>query len=538
MRESGILLPIFSLPGKYGIGCFGEEAYKFVDFLYAAGQRYWQILPLGPTSYGDSPYQSFSTFAGNPYFIDLEKLRKEGLLTDEECEWTNFGGSPETIDYGIMYKNRFKLLRAAFSRVNLSDNKAYHEFITENADWVNDYAKYMAIKNSFDDVSLMEWPDDIRLRTPEAMEKYEKELADDIAFYLYLQYEFYAEWHELKAYANQHGIKIIGDIPIYVSLDSADVWANPNLFELDKDGHPTAVAGCPPDGFSADGQLWGNPLYKWDVHKKTGYAWWLKRMQKSEELYDVIRIDHFRGFDEYYTIPAKDKTARNGKWVKGPGFDLFEHMKKELKDVEIIAEDLGYMTDSVRKLVKDTGYPNMKVLQFAFDSRDTGAANDYLPHNYSPNCVCYTGTHDNDTTLGWLSAIKPEELEMVADYVDGEAMDKEELVRKLVRFVHMSPANMAIIPMQDYLILDSKARINTPSTLGKNWQWRMREGVITMAMAKRIYKLTRLYGRAPEWKLEEERVEREAAAKAEAERKRALMERASARKVTDNKDDN
>ena len=380
---------------------------------------------------------------------------------------------------------------------------------------------YMAIKNSFNDVSLMEWPDDIRLRDPEAMEKYSAELADDIAFYKYLQFEFYFEWGKLKKYANDKGIKIIGDIPIYVSLDSADVWANPELFELDREGKPTAVAGCPPDGFSADGQLWGNPLYKWDVHKKTGYAWWLKRMQKSKELYDVIRIDHFRGFDEYYTIPAKDKTARNGKWVKGPGIDFFDHMNKELKDVAIIAEDLGYMTDTVRKLVKDTGYPNMKVIQFAFDSRDTGAANDYLPHNYSTNCVCYTGTHDNDTTMGWLSAIKPEELSMVADYVDGEAMDKEELVRKLVRFVHMSPANMAIIPMQDYLCLDSKARINTPSTLGKNWQWRMKENVASMAMAKRIYKLTRLYGRAPEWKLEEERKEREAAEKAKAAAQKA-----------------
>ena len=366
----------------------------------------------------------------------------------------------------------------------------------ENDFWVHDYSEYMAIKNHFQDKSWNEWDEDIRLRKPEALAKYRSELAEDIDFYCYLQYEFYSEWNKLKEYANKKGIRIIGDIPIYVSYDSADVWAHPELFKLDKDGQPVAVAGCPPDGFAPTGQLWGNPIYDWDYHKKTEYAWWTQRMTKCAELYDVIRIDHFRGFDQFYSIPYPAETAEDGKWVDGPGFDLFRHLSTKLKDVEIIAEDLGFITDTVRKLVKDTGYPNMKVVEFAFDARDTGAANDYLPHNYGTNCVAYTGTHDNETLVGWLQGIPKEDLQLVAEYVDGDAMDKEDLARRLIRTVHASSAKYCIIPLQDYLYLDNRSRINTPSTLGKNWKWRATDEQITGALAKRISRVTQIFGRA------------------------------------------
>ena len=518
-RAAGVLLPIFSLPGKYGIGSFSREAYKFVDFLEEAGQSYWQILPLGPTSYGDSPYQSFSTFAGNPYFIDLTELQNQKLLTAAECDEASFGEDEEDIDYGTIYKNRFKVLRKAFKRAVLSEFGPYKDFLKENEDWLEDYAFYMAVKNSFNDVGLMEWKEDIRLRKKEAMDRYRRELSEDIDFYCFLQYEFYRQWGMLKSYANEKGIKIVGDIPIYVSLDSAEVWAHPELFQLDKNGRPTAVAGCPPDGFSADGQLWGNPLYDWAYHKKTGYAWWVKRMQKSKELYDVIRIDHFRGFDQYYSIPYPAENAKNGKWVDGPNIDLFKKLNQELGNVEIIAEDLGYITDTVRKLVNDTGYPNMKVLEFAFDPRDTGSANDYLPHNYGRNCVAYTGTHDNETVLGWLQGRPENEVKTVAEYLDGDPEDKEGLTRKMVRAVISSPANIAIIPLQDYLILDNSARINMPSTLGQNWRWRMNDREMSPDLAKEIFRLTRIYGRTSDRMLkrmaEEEEIRKAKAKKAE-----------------------
>ncbi len=515
-RTSGILLPIFSLPGKYGIGCFSREAYKFVDFLEAAGQSYWQILPLGPTSYGDSPYQSFSTFAGNPYFIDLTELKNQKLLTSEEIEEADFGNKENDIDYGTIYKNRFKVLRKAFHRAVLSEFGPYQDFLKENEDWLPDYAFYMAVKNSFHDVGLMEWKEDIRLRKKEAMDRCRKDLAEDIDFYCFLQYEFYRQWGMLKSYANEKGIKIVGDIPIYVSLDSAEVWAHPELFQLDKNGRPVAVAGCPPDGFSADGQLWGNPLYDWEHHKKTGFEWWLRRMKKSSELYDVIRIDHFRGFDQYYSIPYPAENAKKGSWVDGPGIALFEAMEKELPDVAIIAEDLGFITETVRKLVDDTGFPNMKVLEFAFDPRDTGSTNDYLPHNYGYNCVAYTGTHDNETVLGWLYGRSEEEVQYVADYLDGDPKEKEALTKKMVRAVMSSPAGTAIIPIQDYLILDNSARINTPSTLGQNWRWRLSDRDLTPEKAKEILKLTRLYGRTSEVILTREAKEK-AAKKAKVE---------------------
>lgn len=495
MRYSGILLPIFSLPSKYGIGCFSKEAYDFVDFLAKSNQTYWQILPLGPTSYGDSPYQSFSTFAGNPYFISLEGLIKKGLLADKECDEVDFGRSDKIIDYEMLYKNRFNLLRKAYKRANVEDSDEYKVFVKNNEYWLEDYALYMSVKNSFGDVSLKEWDEDIRMRNPEAVEKYKKELQDDIGFFKFLQFEFMQQWLELKSYANSKNVKIIGDIPIYVSFDSADTWAHPELFELDEKKNLISVAGCPPDGFSADGQLWGNPIYRWDYHESTDFAWWKLRMAKCKELYDVIRIDHFRGFDEFYSIPADAKTAQGGEWRKGPGIKLFNSLKSILSDIKIIAEDLGFVTDTVRELVAQTGFPNMKVIEFAFDERDSGNSSDYLPHNYTSNAVVYTGTHDNETLVGWLGQITPKEYEMVKAYTDYRGNDVLELADRIIYMIQASVANTCIIPLQDYLQLDNSARINIPSTLGGNWVWRMSKNDINDELVKKIGALTKLYGR-------------------------------------------
>ena len=495
MRKSGVLLPIFSLPGKYGIGCFSKEAYRFIDFLASSRQTYWQILPLGPTSYGDSPYQSFSTFAGNPYFISLEGLVSEGLLSTEECEKIDFGTNPNYISYDIMYRNRFSLLKVAYHRADLSQDKAYRQFEQDNAFWLDDYALYMSVKNKFRDVSFDQWDEDIKMRRPEAVSSYTEALADEIGFYKFLQYKFMEQWTKLKKYANKKGIKIVGDIPIYVSYDSSDAWAHPELFELDEKKDLIAVAGCPPDGFSADGQLWGNPIYRWDYHESTGYAWWKQRMKKCTELYDVIRIDHFRGFDEFYSIPAGSSNAVNGTWRKGPGMKLFNALKETLSGTQIIAEDLGFITDTVRKLVQDSGFPNMKVLEFAFDERDSGSRNEYLPHNYVHNSVVYTGTHDNETVVGWLGEITKAEYERVKDYVDYHGTSDAEIADKLIRLAQASVADTCIIPLQDYLHLDNSARINKPATLGGNWVWRMNAEDIDEDLAEKIGILTELYGR-------------------------------------------
>jgi len=416
-RTAGILMPITSLPGAYGIGCFSKEAYQFVDFLQKAGQSYWQILPIHPTGYGDSPYQSFSTFAGNPYFIDLEKLIEEGVLTKEECDAMDFGTDETDIDYEAQYNSRYVLLRKAYERSNISQNTAYQKFVAENEWWLSDYALFMALKDFFCGKCWYEWPEDIRLRYGYAMDYYRKELYFEIEFQMYLQFEFFEQYWKLKRYANERNIGIIGDIPIYVAMDSADTWAHTELFQLDETNMPYAVAGCPPDGFSATGQLWGNPLYRWDYHRETGYRWWLSRLQYVFRLYDVTRIDHFRGFDEYFSIPYGAETAVDGHWEKGPGIELFRCVERELGWHEVIAEDLGYVTDSVRQLVRDSGFAGMKVLEFAFDSRDSGSANDYLPHNYPENSVVYTGTHDNETLHGWMSSISDEEREMVREYL-------------------------------------------------------------------------------------------------------------------------
>lgn len=490
MRKSGILLPISSIPSEYGIGTLGKEAYNFVDFLKEAGQKLWQILPLGPTGYGDSPYQAFSTFAGNPYYIDLETLVEENLLTKEECAQYDFGTQEQYVDYEKIYRSRFQILKKAFIRFQSQKDTGFEAFLKKNAYWLKDYALFMAIKDSLNGKSFLEWEDDIKLREPGAIRKYEKELESEISFYEFQQYQFSRQWKALKAYANESGIQIVGDIPIYVAMDSADTWSHPQLFQLDAKRIPKAVAGCPPDAFSATGQLWGNPLYDWEYHRKTEYQWWIQRIAYCYELYDIVRIDHFRGFDEYYSIPYQDRTAQFGHWEKGPGYDIFEAFKDALGEIPVIAEDLGFLTQSVLDLVKKCGYPGMKVLQFAFDSREES---DYLPHNYIRNCVVYTGTHDNDTIAGWYTSFAEHDRDFANRYM---GIDTEKDIHfKFIRLALSSVADTAIIPIQDYLGLGSEARINKPSTLGENWKWRLKKGQCTKELAVSIRKLTKLYGR-------------------------------------------
>lgn len=492
MRRNGMLLPIASLPSPYGIGGFSKEAYEFIDLLEETGQKLWQILPLGPTSYGDSPYQSFSTFAGNPYFIDLDTLAEKGWLTKEACEVSDYGDNESYIDYGRIYNSRFVLLKQAFLNSDILSDEKFTEFCKANQHWLPDYALYMALKNQNDGKSWIEWEEEIRLRKPEAVEYYKKELEEECNFYEFLQYEFHEQWTKVKEYAHEKGIQIVGDVPIYVAFDSADTWANPELFQLDEKNLPLGVAGCPPDAFSATGQLWGNPLYNWAYHKKTGYDWWLKRIAYCFDLYDIVRIDHFRGFDEYYSIPYGDETAVNGHWEKGPGMDLFNTVKEKLGELDIIAEDLGFLTESVFQLLKDSGYPGMKVLQFAFDPSEDS---DYLTYKYQRNCVVYTGTHDNDTTAGWFEKLSDGDKEVSLRYMNSFYTPKEEQHWDLIALAMRSTADTCIIPVQDFLGLGSEARINMPSTLGDNWKWRMTKGAFSEELKEKIRRMTKLYGR-------------------------------------------
>ncbi len=489
MRKAGILMPITSLPSKYGIGTFSKSAYEFVDFLEEAGQKIWQILPLGPTGFGDSPYQLYSTFAGNPYNIDLDEFVKNGWLTEEECESYEIL-SPTKIDYESIYHSRFQLLRKAFLNSKIENDQNYQKFLKKNEAWLTDYALYMAIKDYFKGFSWQEWDEPIKVRKQSAIEKYKEKLKEDIDFYCFQQYFFKKQWIQLKTYANEKGITIVGDIPIYVALDSADAWANPSLFQFDEYMRPIAVAGCPPDAFSDTGQLWGNPLYDWKEHKKQKYAWWVNRISYCFELYDTVRIDHFRGFDEYYVIPYADLTAEYGEWKPGPGYELFEVLKKELGDKPIIAEDLGFLTPSVYALLKKCKYPGMKVLQFAFDAKGDS---EYLPHNAVQNSVIYTGTHDNDTIIGWYDSLSSADQKFAKQYA--QVKKKKYLHWDFIRLALASTSDIAIVPLQDYLGLGSEARINIPSTLGNNWNWRVQEGVCTTALAKEIRTLVELYRR-------------------------------------------
>lgn len=495
MRKCGVLCPVFSLPSPYGIGTFGKSAYEFVDQLEKAGQSYWQILPLGQTGYGDSPYQSFSTFAGNPYFIDLDMLKEDGLLKDTECELVEVSENPAYIDYEKMYYSRYKVLRLAFARFHADSEKRYAKFVKKNSSWLEDYALYMAVKDHFDGKPFTEWDKDIRLRKKKAVARYKEQLSREIDFYKFMQYCFFRQWKKLKKYANKKGIEIIGDIPIYVAFDSADTWADPQLFQLDDAGLPIAVAGCPPDCFALTGQLWGNPLYDWNYHKQTEYAWWMKRIAHCYELYDVVRIDHFRGFESYYAIPYGDPTAEFGHWEKGPGYALFEKMKETLGECKVIAEDLGFLTDEVRDLVKKTGYPGMKIIEFAFSGFEDS---EYLPINYEKNSIVYTGTHDNETAAGFIMGLSKEDKKFVKEYChcyrDGS------LVGALIRLAMMSVAKTAVIPIQDYLELDNAARINTPSTLGENWKWRLLPGQIDEETVEKMRKFARISFRLPKKK--------------------------------------
>ena len=489
MRKCGILMPIFSLASPGGIGTFGSEAYRFVDFLKAAKQSYWQILPLTPTGHGDSPYSSFSAFAGNPYFIDIEVLIEEKLLKEKEFKAFDFGNDTHKVDYSKLEGKRLELLRIAYGRFEPDEH--YNRFLEENAFWLNDYAAFMAIKAINGGADWHSWPQTLRRRDSDALKEIEKDLKGEIGFHKFLQFKFNQQWSKLKEYANLNGIKIIGDIPIYVALDSCDVWANTDQFQLDDQYMPTAVAGCPPDAFAEDGQLWGNPLYDWKKMKTDGYSWWVNRMKYALTLYDVVRIDHFRGLESYFSIPAGETTAKNGKWVKGPDMALFRQFKTNIcEDLPIIAEDLGFLTPQVKKLLKNTGFPGMKVLQFAFDGDKN---NDYLPYNHPQNSVVYTGTHDNDTVIGWLQSANPEEVKRAEKFLNANRNDGFNWA--MMRAALMSPANTCILMMPDLLALDSKGRINTPSVVGGNWNWRIDSYCINDWLSKIVADLTTLYGR-------------------------------------------
>ncbi len=493
MRKSGVLLPVTCLPSKYGIGCFSKSAYDFVDFLEKSHQSYWQILPLGHTGYGDSPYQAFSAFAGNPYMVSLEKLTDEGLLSKEECDKAYFGSDIHYIDYAAIYNARFDLLRKAYKNSSFSSDEKFREFESENNHWLEDYCLFMAIKNHFGGKNYIDWDEDIRNR--QSLQRYKEFLLDDVNFYKFIQYKFYCQWQDLKAYANSKNIKIIGDIPIYVAPDSADVWSNPELFMLDRLGKPSFVAGCPPDGFSPLGQNWGNPVYNWQRNKDEGYKWWISRISHSFKLYDVLRIDHFRGFEKFYRIPYGMPDAREGSWENGPGIELFDAIEKALGKKEIIAEDLGFITDEVRKLLKDTGFMGIKVLEFAFDERDGGAFQDYLPHNYPGHCVAYTGTHDNEPISSWFRNLGANARENVRRYLWNFYTPENKMYKSLICSVMHSPASIVILPMWDILGLGEEARINTPGTFGLNWRWRMSEDMISEKAIEFLGGITRLYDR-------------------------------------------
>ena len=504
MRTSGILMPVSSLPSRYGIGCFSKEAYEFVDFLKDAGQTYWQVLPIGPTGFGDSPYQPFSAFAGNPYFIDLETLIQEGLLERWQVDQFNFGDDVERVDYGAQYNHRYLVLKMAFDRFRergYNYTPEFREFVAKESFWLEDYALFMSMKRRFDNVSWLDWDKEYKEKDPEAIAVMKDELAELIEFYQFQQYEFYIQWNKLRAYANKQGILIIGDIPFYVAMDSADAWAHPEVFKFNEDLMPEVVAGCPPDAFSETGQLWGNPVYDWDEQKATGYDWWIKRLERNCEFFDVLRFDHFHGFDGYYEIPYEAKTALDGVKRLGPGMDFFNAVKEKLGDLNCIAEDLGISTKRNRKLLKDAGYPGMKVLQFAFDATESSF---YLPYCHIKNCVVYTGTHDNTTILDWISTASDHDRDYVRRYIHSENTDYGAFVWDFIREAYRSVADTCIVPLQDYLVKGKEARINTPGEAGNNWQWRLRPNFLSPELAKSIYGLAKVYGRIPSKKKEED----------------------------------
>ena len=489
MRESGILMHITSLPSPYGVGTMGKEAYKFIDFLKKSGQAYWQILPVTPTGYGDSPYQSCSTYAGNHYLIDLDMLVAEGLLKKRELTNIPWSEEPTRVNFGHLYNHRLDVLRLAYRR--FQDTQALENFCHDNDGWIWDYALFMALKESHGGKPWYQWEEKLKFRDDAALTQCWHDLKEQIYFHCFLQYVFCSQWEALRAYAHEKGVQIIGDVPIYVPYDSADVWSNPELFELDEKLDPVAVAGCPPDGFNADGQLWGNPLYRWQVHKQQNFSWWVQRMGAAGSRYDMVRLDHFRGFESYWAVPYGDTTARGGQWRKGPGMDFVRAMQENLPHVKMIAEDLGFLTQEVKDLQRESGYPGMKVLLFAFDSREPS---DYLPHTYTPHSVCYTGTHDNMTARQWFETAPRQAVRYAREYMNIDPREGD--VWGTIRTAMASVSQLCIIPIQDYLELGGEARMNFPGTQsGANWTWRATKGYLNNALAKRIYRLTELYGR-------------------------------------------
>ena len=503
MRESGILFPIFSIPSKFGIGSFSKEAYDFIDFLEGAGQGYWQILPVGPTGFGNSPYQPFSAFAGNPYFISPEKLIEEGLLTWDECGSVNFGTDETKVDYGAIYENRDNLLEKAYTRFVESgkEEKEFKAFVKKEADWLEDYALFTSLKRKLNGTPWYEWEEDLKKRDSKALKKVRTELKEHIEFVYFKQYEFEKQLKALRKYANEKNVKIIGDMPFYVSLDSVDCWAHPDVFLMDKELLPKVVAGCAPDAFSRTGQLWGNPIYDWKALAKRDYDWWADRIKRNYDFYDVIRIDHFHGFCEYYAVPFGDKTAENGKLFKGPGIDLFNSLTGKLGPLRIIAEDLGNNTPENEALLSETGFPGMKVLQFGFTSWDSY----YVNHRHIQNCVVYTGTHDNTPTRAWVEEINDGERDFCRRYINSMNSDYGQLVWDIIREAYRSVADLCIIPLQDYLCFGKEARINTPGTADGNWEWRLRPNFLSNDLMKSIRSLTELYSRIPKVTVKEDK---------------------------------
>ena len=488
MRKSGILMHITSLPGPYGVGTMGKNAYAFLEFLHKSGQQSWQMLPLTPTGYGDSPYQSCSAYAGNPYLIDLDTLVRQHLLKKEELLAVDWGNDDTRVDFGKLYNGRTPILKLAYSRFR--NDRALNAFMKKNGSWLNDYALYMALKETHGFAPWFRWEEELKTRDPEALEAQRQALAEPIRFYCFVQYLFFKQWTALRKKAEEYGIELIGDVPIYVPYDSVEVWKDPQLFQLDEQLTPTAVAGCPPDAFTADGQLWGNPLYRWDVMEETGYKWWIDRLAAAGKLFDVVRLDHFRGFESYWSVPYGDENARGGKWVQGPGMMFVNALKKNLPNLDFIAEDLGFLIQEVLDLRDDSGYPGMKVLEFAFDSRDTSS---YLPHSYGENCVCYTGTHDNAPLALWRAEADRADIAFAVQYLG--LNQREGFNRGIIRGGMGSVAKLFVAQMQDWLDLGAGHRMNVPGTSCGNWVWRLLPGEASHSLAKSIHEMTRIYGR-------------------------------------------
>ena len=483
---------ITSLPSPYGIGSMGKAAYDFIDFLRAAKQTYWQILPINPPGYGDSPYQAFSTFAGNPYLIDLDELVKDGYLLQEELDRIDWGSRADQVDFSKMYDQRLRVLHLAWSRFHKAPTERYTEYVRQQSAWLEEYVLFMAVKAYYNDGPWTEWPLDIRMHQPEAMAYYRELLHDELDFQRFLQFCFHTQWQRLREYAHENGVLIIGDIPIYVPLDSADVWSHPENFQLTRTRRPRVVAGCPPDGFNANGQYWGNPIYDWDAMESDGFSWWEGRIRAALDMYDVIRLDHFRGFEAYWEVPFSSPDSSYGSWTQGPGLKFFKTLEEKLGTLPIIAEDLGFLTPGVIDMRDNSGFPGMKILQFAFE----GTNSYYLPHNYIANTVAYVGTHDNETARGWFEGTAtPRQREQAALYTHQQV--GEPMADALNRTIAASVSDTCIYTMQDLLNLGNEARINTPATLGGNWTWRMLDGAITRELEHKLTDWTETYFRIP-----------------------------------------